>query len=440
MIRFENVSKRYPGAKRPALSDISLEILRGEFVFLIGASGSGKSSCLRLILREGRPTTGDLHVLGQDLRTISTRKVPYFRRNIGVVFQDFRLLQRKTVFENVAFTLQVLGKSRGFVHAAVPDVLEMVGLAGKEDRLPQELSGGEQQRVAIARAVVNKPQILLADEPTGNLDPTTSAGIMAVLQRINTGGTTVVMATHEVSIVDKMQRRVVELVSGRIVRDERHGGYTTSVTTIPTAARNIAPSVRTTAPGVPTAAAPTVPATAPAPATTPTVPALAPAARAPEPGGVAVTAARQTTEPAARTAAVDIEAPQAGSPVPAAIRRPVGEAAAREALPARNDAPPSRGDLLPETAAPEPLGHEEAPPATSRTDAGIAAEGTSAQQPVRAQDADPAIPPDAERALRRRASAVDEVGLDALGLGGTSLAERLGLRASDDEQKVGPAE
>lgn len=237
MIRFEHVSKQYPGTSRPALNGINLEVLRGEFVFLVGASGSGKSSCLRLILKEERPSKGNIHVLGQDLGTISSRKVPYFRRNIGVVFQDFRLLPNKNVFQNVAFTLQVIGKSRGFIQEAVPDVLKMVGLDGKAQRLPHELSGGEQQRVAIARAVVNKPQILLADEPTGNLDPATSAGIMAVLERINAGGTTVLMATHEAAIVDQMKRRVVELVGGQIVRDERQGGYgVTAAIPLPTPA------------------------------------------------------------------------------------------------------------------------------------------------------------------------------------------------------------
>ncbi|MCU1408686.1 MAG: transporter ATP-binding protein [Microbacteriaceae bacterium] len=229
MIRFDHITKQYPGTNRPALNSIDVEILRGEFVFLVGASGSGKSSCLRLMLKEEKPTSGSIHVLGQDLRSISNRKVPYFRRNLGVVFQDFRLLPNKTVYENVAFSLQVIGKSRGFIQEAVPDTLKMVGLAEKAQRLPHELSGGEQQRVAIARAIVNKPQILLADEPTGNLDPTTSAGIMALLERINAGGTTVVMATHEAGIVDQMQRRVIELVSGQIVRDERQGGYTTSI-------------------------------------------------------------------------------------------------------------------------------------------------------------------------------------------------------------------
>jgi cell division transport system ATP-binding protein len=225
MIRFDHVTKTYRGTKRPALNAVDLEILRGEFVFLVGASGSGKSSFLRLILKEDRPTGGNIHVLGQDLNAISNRKVPYFRRNLGVVFQDFRLLPGKNVFDNVAFTLQVIGKSRGFIQEAVPDVLQMVGLAEKANRLPHELSGGEQQRVAIARAVVNKPAILLADEPTGNLDPSTSAGIMTVLERINAGGTTVVMATHDNAIVDHMKRRVIELVSGQIVRDEDRGGY-----------------------------------------------------------------------------------------------------------------------------------------------------------------------------------------------------------------------
>jgi cell division transport system ATP-binding protein len=225
MIRFDHVSQIYRGTKKPALNRVDLEILRGEFVFLVGASGSGKSSFLRLVLKEDKPTSGSIHVLGQDLGTISSRKVPYFRRNLGVVFQDFRLLPNKNVFDNVAFTLQVIGKSRGFIQEAVPDVLAMVGLNEKANRLPHELSGGEQQRVAIARAVVNKPAILLADEPTGNLDPLTSGGIMQVLQRINAGGTTVIMATHDNAIVDQMQRRVIELVQGEIVRDELEGGY-----------------------------------------------------------------------------------------------------------------------------------------------------------------------------------------------------------------------
>ncbi len=227
MIRFDQVTKTYPGTTRPALGNVSLEVLKGEFVFLVGASGSGKSSFLRLILKEERPTKGKIHVLGHDLTTLANRKVPYFRRSLGVVFQDFRLLPAKTVFDNVAFTLQVIGKSKGFIQEAVPDVLKMVGLAGKAGRFPHELSGGEQQRVAIARAIVNKPAILLADEPTGNLDPATSAGIMTLLSTINANGTTVLMATHDSGIVDTMKRRVIELISGQVVRDERQGGYQT---------------------------------------------------------------------------------------------------------------------------------------------------------------------------------------------------------------------
>ncbi|MGT2424879.1 cell division ATP-binding protein FtsE [Amnibacterium kyonggiense] len=233
MIRFDSVTKRYRGAPRPALDDVTLEIGAGEFVFLVGASGSGKSSLLRLTLREEKPTTGEIHVLGQRLTSISTRKVPYFRRSLGVVFQDFRLLPNKTVYENVAFTLQVIGKSRGFIQTTVPDVLETVGLAEKSSNFPNELSGGEQQRVAIARAVVNKPSVLLADEPTGNLDPRTSEGIMQVLDRINQQGTTVVMATHDVTIVDRAQKRVVELVQGRIIRDELEATYVTSSIKLP---------------------------------------------------------------------------------------------------------------------------------------------------------------------------------------------------------------
>ncbi|MDF2510070.1 MAG: cell division ATP-binding protein FtsE, partial [Microbacterium sp.] len=210
---------------KPALSGVDFEVQRGEFVFLVGASGSGKSSCLRLILREDVPTAGRVAVLGRDLRSLANRKVPYFRRHIGSVFQDFRLLPSKTVYQNVAFTLQVTGSSRGFIQQAVPEALALVGLDGKQKRMPHELSGGEQQRVAIARALVNRPQVLLADEPTGNLDPATSVDIMQLLARINAGGTTVLMATHEAGFVDQMQRRVIELRDGEMVRDEVHGGY-----------------------------------------------------------------------------------------------------------------------------------------------------------------------------------------------------------------------
>ena len=225
MIRFEDVTKVYARGARPALDRVDLEVERGEFVFLVGASGSGKSTFLRLVPREERPTAGRISVAGRDLATLSTWKVPHLRRQIGTVFQDFRLLPTKTVFENVAFALQVIGKPRHHILTTVPDTLELVGLGGKEKRLPHELSGGEQQRVAIARAFVNRPAILLADEPTGNLDPTTSVGIMRLLDRINRTGTTVVMATHDDEIVDQMRKRVIELDSGQLVRDQSRGVY-----------------------------------------------------------------------------------------------------------------------------------------------------------------------------------------------------------------------
>jgi cell division transport system ATP-binding protein len=225
MISVQNVSKKYKGTPRPALDQVSLEIEKGDFVFLVGASGSGKSSLMRLMLREDIPNSGSVHVLGENLVGIPARRVPFFRRKLGVVFQDFRLLPNKTVAQNVAFSLEVIGKSQGFIQEAVPDVLGLVGLAEKADRLPSELSGGEQQRVALARAIVNKPAILLADEPTGNLDPTTSEEIMALIHSINLAGTTVVMATHDRTIVDQMKRRVVELSQGQIIRDQTSGGY-----------------------------------------------------------------------------------------------------------------------------------------------------------------------------------------------------------------------
>lgn len=225
MIRFENVSKVYARGAQPALDEVSLEIERGEFVFLVGSSGSGKSTFLRLALREERPTAGRIQVAGKDLQSLSSWKVPHFRRKIGMVFQDFRLLPNKTVFDNVAFALQVIGKPRHHILTTVPDVLELVDLAGKEKRFPHELSGGEQQRVAIARAFVNRPDILLADEPTGNLDPTTSLGIMRLLSRINRTGTTVVMATHDDEIVDSLRKRVIELQGGHLVRDQVRGVY-----------------------------------------------------------------------------------------------------------------------------------------------------------------------------------------------------------------------
>ena len=228
MITFDNVTKLYDGGQRPALNNINLEIDKGEFVFLVGQSGSGKSTFTRLILRELRPTRGTVYVAGQDLNRLPGRKVPHLRRQIGTVFQDFRLLPGKTVHENVAFALQVIGRKSSEIRTLVPETLETVGLSGKGDRLPEELSGGEQQRVGIARAFVNRPKILLCDEPTGNLDPQTSVGIMKLLDRINKTGTTVIMATHDSTIVDQMRRRVIELDEGQLVRDQKKGVYGTA--------------------------------------------------------------------------------------------------------------------------------------------------------------------------------------------------------------------
>jgi cell division transport system ATP-binding protein len=225
MIRFEKVTKTYAGQGHPALDQISIEVEKGEFVFLVGTSGSGKSTALRLVLRESRPTSGRVYVAGKEINRLASWKVPRLRRQIGTVFQDFRLLQNKNVSENVAFALQVIGRSKSEIRSLVPETLEMVGLEGKGERMPDELSGGEQQRVAVARAFVNRPMILIADEPTGNLDPTTSVGIMKLLDRINRTGTTVVMATHDSSIVDQMRKRVIELDAGRVIRDQAQGVY-----------------------------------------------------------------------------------------------------------------------------------------------------------------------------------------------------------------------
>ncbi|WP_350258840.1 cell division ATP-binding protein FtsE [Scrofimicrobium sp. R131] len=225
MIRFENVTKVYAKGARPALDHVSLEIVREEFVFLVGKSGSGKSTFLQLVMREQRANSGHVWVLGQDVGQLSNWRVPKLRRQIGTVFQDFRLLQSKTVYENVALAMQVIGKPKHAIQSAVPDVLELVGLQGKERRLPSELSGGEEQRVAIARAMVNRPQLLLADEPTGNLDPETSLGIMRLLDRINRTGTTVVMATHDAKVVDQLRKRVIELEAGQVIRDQDRGVY-----------------------------------------------------------------------------------------------------------------------------------------------------------------------------------------------------------------------
>ena len=225
MIRFENVTKTYTGQRRPALESVAVEVEKGEFVFLVGPSGSGKSTFLRLVLREARPTRGRVYVAGKEINRLAGWKVPGLRRQIGTVFQDFRLLSNKTVSENVAFALQVIGKPRSLISRVVPETLELVGLEGKGDRMPDELSGGEQQRVAVARAFVNRPMILIADEPTGNLDPTTSIGIMKLLDRINRTGTTVLMATHDATIVDQMRKRVIELAGGRVIRDQTRGVY-----------------------------------------------------------------------------------------------------------------------------------------------------------------------------------------------------------------------
>jgi len=225
LIRFENVTKVYPKQDRPALDRVDLDIAKGEFVFLVGLSGSGKSTFLRLVLREELPTSGQIIVAGKELNSLSKHKIPELRRQVGTVFQDFRLLPNKTVAENVAFTLHVLGANQNQINRDVPEVLEMVGLEEKADRRPNELSGGEQQRVAIARAYVSRPMILIADEPTGNLDPDTSVGIMKLLDRINRDGTTVVMATHASDIVDQMRKRVIELKDGHVIRDQVRGVY-----------------------------------------------------------------------------------------------------------------------------------------------------------------------------------------------------------------------
>jgi len=247
MIRLENVTKVYDGGV-VALKDIDIDINKGEFVFLVGPSGSGKSTLVRLMMREELPTNGDIWIAGKHASALPTWKVPHLRRSIGTVFQDFKLLPSKTVYENVAFAMEVTGKPRSAIDAQVPQVLKLVGLSEMADRIPRRLSGGEQQRVSVARAFVNRPLILLADEPTGNLDPATSVGIMRILDRINRTGTTVVMATHDHAIVDAMQRRVIQLERGRMLRDESRGVYETAVVKpgeIPEESEEVAEGVNT---------------------------------------------------------------------------------------------------------------------------------------------------------------------------------------------------
>jgi cell division transport system ATP-binding protein len=226
MIKLENVTKVYRN-KTVAIRNVSTEIEKGEFVFLVGSSGSGKSTFMRLLLKEEVQTEGTIWVAGKSIGDLSNHKVPFLRRNIGCIFQDFKLLPSKSVYDNVAFALEVIGRPKSLIQSQVPQVLELVGLSKKADNLPSELSGGEQQRVSIARAFVNRPMILLADEPTGNLDPNTSVGIMRLLDRINKTGTTIVMATHDQGIVDSMRRRVIELDRGTLVRDQARGVYGT---------------------------------------------------------------------------------------------------------------------------------------------------------------------------------------------------------------------
>jgi cell division transport system ATP-binding protein len=246
VIEFRDVSKLYAGDV--GLEHASFAIDRGEFVFLVGATGSGKSTVMRLLIKELEPTSGRISVAGHDLGSIARKRVPYFRRNVGVVFQDFKLLQNRTVYDNVAYALKVTGGTRKEIRAKVPDVLRLTGLSTKLHNLPTQLSGGEQQRVSIARAFVNHPPLLLADEPTGNLDPDTSIDIMRLLYRINRTGTTVIVATHDQAMVDKMRRRVLELSRGQVVRDEAAGRYTRDETTRDLANRLRAPS--TPPPGV----------------------------------------------------------------------------------------------------------------------------------------------------------------------------------------------
>jgi cell division transport system ATP-binding protein len=240
VIEFRGVSKLYPG--NVGLDQATFSVEREEFVFLVGSTGSGKSTLMRLLIKELEPTAGSIRVAGRDLSEITRKRIPYYRRNVGVVFQDFKLLPNRTVYDNVAYALQVTGGGRKEIRAKVPDILRLTGLATKLHNYPDQLSGGEQQRVSIARAFVNHPPLLLADEPTGNLDPDTSIDIMRLLYRINRTGTTVLVATHDQAMVDKMRRRVLELSRGRIIRDESTGLYARDESTREFASRLRAPS------------------------------------------------------------------------------------------------------------------------------------------------------------------------------------------------------
>lgn len=224
VVEFDRVTKIYKGGS-VGLEDVDLSFYRGEFAFIVGATGCGKSTCLRLLIKEIEPTEGELRIAGRSLSKLRRKRVPYLRRNIGVVFQDFKLLPNRNVYDNVAYALHVIGASRADVRRRVPEILRLVGLAAKTRSFPDELSGGEQQRVSIARAFINHPPLLLADEPTGNLDPETSIDIMRLLYRINRAGTTVLVATHNPRLVDRMRRRVIELSEGRVVRDQQRGLY-----------------------------------------------------------------------------------------------------------------------------------------------------------------------------------------------------------------------
>jgi cell division transport system ATP-binding protein len=236
VVEFRDVSKVYPGG-HVGLEKVSLKVGRGEFVFLVGPTGCGKSTCVRLLMKELEADAGEIYISGHELGTMPRKKVPKLRRNIGVVFQDFKLLPNRTVYDNVAYSLQVIGESREAIRRKVPDILNLVGLSTKLHNYPDQLSGGEQQRVSIARSFVNHPPLLIADEPTGNLDPDTSIGIMQLIYRINRTGTTVVVATHDREMVDKMRRRVIELREGRVIRDQADAMYSEDESTVEFAAR-----------------------------------------------------------------------------------------------------------------------------------------------------------------------------------------------------------